>query len=108
MDLAPNALTQDAQGVLSAISRQELVNLYVVSHTDRVTGRIKYVNREIETLQAQCAAEMADLYRSLFLAVARRVACSQLAVQTPVHHFQTVVVLEPEAAVPPTVPPMVR
>ena len=73
MDLAPNALTQDAQGVLSAISRHELVNLYVVSHTDRVTGRIKYVNREIETLQTQCAAEMANLYRSLFLAVDERV-----------------------------------
>lgn len=73
MGLTPDALTQDAQGVLSAISRQELVNLYVVGHLDRVNGRIKYLGREIEAAQAQGAAMLADLYRSLFLVVDERV-----------------------------------
>ena len=71
--LAPNGLTQDAKGVISAISRQELVNLYVINHVDRVNARIKALSQEAETVHAQCADEMAAFYRALFLVVEDRV-----------------------------------
>jgi len=71
--LSPNGLTQDAKGVISAISRQELVNLYVVSHVDRVTDRIRVLGREAETVHAQCSVKLVHFYQSLFLEVDERV-----------------------------------
>lgn len=77
----PDKLTADAKGVITSISRQELVNLYVVSHVEQVNARIKALSREAEEVRAECANKLTELYQSLFRLVDERVMASGEAIR---------------------------